>query len=186
MQVMQELTRNKRGVESDKALLDVIKDYPGLSQYELTKKLNWQSGRVDGAIRRLFNQNQIVIKSIERTGRRVNLIYPKDTKPPDIIEVQENLLQFENGQWLDYAFVYALDSTTIGIAGCEIPEWKEFAFFTAEIPIKRQEGKIALQIPEKFSGFYGIGRRHLAASVSGNAILITISGTIVEEKKYPA
>ena len=56
MQVMQELTRNRRGVESDKALLDVIKDYPGLSQYELTKKLNWQSGRVDGAIRRLFNQ----------------------------------------------------------------------------------------------------------------------------------
>ena len=116
----------------------------------------------------------------------MNLIYPKDTKPPDIIEVPENLLQFGNGQWLDCAFVYALDSTTIGIAGYEIPEWKEFASFTADIPIKRRDGKLILQIPEKFRGFYGIGRRHIAVSVNGNAVLITIAGSIVEEKKYPS
>jgi predicted transcriptional regulator len=71
LEILQELTRNKRGLESDKLLFETIKDYPGLSQYELAKKLEWESGRVDGAIRRLLNENLILIKSIERNGRLV-------------------------------------------------------------------------------------------------------------------
>ena len=102
---MQQLTKNKRGLESDKLLLDTIKDYPGLSQYELTKKLRWNSGHVDGAIRRLVNENLIVIKGLERNGRLVNLIYPKDSKPSNLIEVPVNLLQFENEEWRDCAFL---------------------------------------------------------------------------------
>lgn len=183
---MQQLTKNKRGLESDKLLLDTIKDYPGLSQYELTKKLRWNSGHVDGAIRRLVNENLIVIKGLERNGRLVNLIYPKDSKPSNLIEVPVNLLQFENEEWRDCAFVYALDSTTIGIAGREIPEWKEYACFTEAIHIKKQGEKIVLQIPEKFSGFYNIERKHKAVSVNGNTLLITISGNLIQEKKYPA
>ncbi len=183
---MREPTQNKRGKESDNLLLGTVIMCPGLSLYELTKKLNWQSGKVDGATRRLVNQKLITIKSQERNGRTVNLIYPKDTTPSDVVKVPAKLLQFENGEWLDYAFIYALDSTTIGVAGCEIPRWKDSAAFTAEIQVKRQNGKIVLKIPEKFSRFYGIGRRHTATSVNGNAILISISGNIVEEKKYPA
>lgn len=179
-------TQNKRGIESGNFLLGTVIMYPGLSQYELAKKLRWQSGKVDGAIRRLVNQKLIVIKGLERNGRTVNLIFPRDTTPPDVVDIPVKLLQFENGEWLDRAFIYALDSTTIGIAGYEIPEWKESAAFTAEIPIKIQRGKIILKIPEKFSRFYGVSRRHTAASVNGNAILITISGNIVKEKKYPA
>jgi hypothetical protein len=183
---MQELTRNKRGRESDKLLLETIKDYPGLSQYELAKKLGWQSGRVDGAIRRIVNENLIVIKSIERNGRVVNLVYPKDSKPSNIIEVPANLLQVGNPTWLDSAFVYALDSTTIGIAGNEMPEWNEISCFTEKTPIKRNKEKIILQIPEKFSRFYNIERKHKIVSLNGNNILITISGNIIEEKKYPS
>lgn len=77
---MQKLKRNKRGRESDEHLLEVIKNYSGLSQYELSKKIKWPSGRTDGAIRRLLNENCITIKNIERNGRLVNLIYPKDSK----------------------------------------------------------------------------------------------------------
>jgi hypothetical protein len=183
---MQELARNKRGLESDTLLLKTIQDYPGLSQYELTQKLRWHSGRVDGAIRRLVNEKLIVIKGLERNGRTVNLIYPKDTKPPDIIEVPTNLLQFENGEWLNCAFVYALDSTTIGIAGQEIAEWSEISCFSEEIPIKKENGKIIMQIPFKLARFYKIGRKHRTVSVGGNTVLITISGNIVEAKKYPA
>jgi hypothetical protein len=183
---MQELTRNKRGLESDKLLLDVINDYPGLSQYELTKKLGWQSGRVDGVTRRLLNQKRIQIKSIERNGRIVNLVYPKDSKPSNIIEVPANLLHVGNPTWLDSAFVYALDSTTIGIAGNKMPEWNEVSCFIEKIPIKKQGEKIVLQIPEKFSRFYNIERKHKVVSVNGNNILITISGNIIEEKKYPS
>ena len=114
---MQQLTKNKRGLGFRQNLIRHHNRLPGLSQYELTKKLKWNSGHVDGAIRRLVNQNLIVIKGFERNGRIVNLIYPKDSKPADLIEVPINLLQLENGQWQDCAFVYALDSTTIGITG---------------------------------------------------------------------
>jgi hypothetical protein len=183
---MQELTRNKRGIQSDKILLETINSNPGLSQYELTKRLTWPTGKVDGAIRRLLNQNQLLIKSTQRNGRLVNLIYPKDSKHSNLIEVPANLLQFENEQWQNCAYVYALDSTTIGVAGREIPEWKEYACFTDAIPMKKQEGKIVLQIPDKFNTFYNIERKHIAVSINGNTLLITISGNLIQEKKYPA
>jgi hypothetical protein len=176
----------KRGLKSDKLLLDAIMDYPGLSQYELSQKLRWNSGHVDGAIRRLVNENLVAIKSLERNGRIVNLIYPKDSKPADLIEIPINLLQFENGQWHDCAFVYALDSTTIGITGQETLEWKEFAGFTETTPIKKNKTTIALNIPDKFSRFYKIERKHKTTSVNGNKLLITISGNLIQEKKYPA
>jgi hypothetical protein len=183
---MQELTRNKRGIQSDKTLLITVNSQPGLSQYELTKQLDWPSGKVDGAIRRLINNNQIQIKNTQRNGRLANLIYPKDPNPTNIIEVPKNLLQFENEQWSDRAFVYALDSTTIGIAGSQMPEWKENACFKETIHIKKQAETIVLQIPEKFGSFYNIQRKHKTISVNGNTLLITISGNLIQEKKYPA
>jgi hypothetical protein len=183
---MQELKRNKRGHDSDELLLAVVKDYPGLSQYELAKKLKWSSGRIDGSIRRLLNENLVVIKRVERNGRLVNLVYPKDGKPSNVIEVPAKLLHTENPTWLDSAFVYALDSTTIGIAGHEMPEWNEISCFIEEIPIRKDEEKIVLQIPEKFSRFYNIERKHKVVSVNGNNILVTISGDIIDEKKYPS
>lgn len=183
---MQELKRNKRGLGSDELLLEAIKDYPGLSQYELIKKLKWPSGRVDGSIRRLLNENLVVIKRVERKGRLVNLVYLKDGRPSNVIEVPAKLLHTENLTWLDSAFVYALDSTTIGIAGHEMPEWNEISCFIEEIPIRKDEEKIVLQIPEKFSRFYNIERKHKVVSINGNNILVTISGDIIGEKKYPS
>jgi hypothetical protein len=55
-----------------------------------------------------------------------------------------------------------------------------------EIPIRKDEEKIVLQIPEKFSRFYNIERKHKVVSVNGNNILVTISGDIIDEKKYPS
>jgi hypothetical protein len=183
---LQQLAKNKRGIDSDRLLLNIINEYPGLSQYELSRKMKWHSGHVDGAIRRLFNQNLITIKGLERSGRTVNLIYPKDTKPQDIIEVQANFLCFENGEWQDQAYIYALDSTTIGIAGRDIHEWKEYSAFTATIPIKKDDGLIVLQLPQKFKTFYQLQRKHRVVGLSSNTILITVSGNLVEVKKYPA
>jgi hypothetical protein len=96
-----------------------------------------------------------------------------------------NLLQVDNQTWLDSAFVYALDSSTIGIAGHKILEWNENACFTEKPQIKNDKEKIILQIPEKFSRFYNLERKHIV-SVNGNTILITISGNIIEEKKHPS
>ena len=74
----------------------------------------------------------------------------------------------------------------IGIAGHEMPEWSEISCFTEEIPIEKEKDRVVLQIPERFSRFYSIDRKHKVVSVNGNNILVTISGRIVEEKKYPS
>jgi hypothetical protein len=183
---MKEIKRNVRGKESDEILLKTIKNYPGLSQYELGKKLKWNAGRVDGSIRRLLNEGKILIRVLERNGRRVNLVYPKEQKPVDVIEVPTELLKTGNPLWDEYAFVYALDSSTIGIAGREMPEWEEISCFLEKIPIQTVEGKMVLKIPERFWRFYNMERKHRVVSINGNNILITISGNIVDEKRYPS
>jgi hypothetical protein len=184
--MMEQKTRNKRGLESDQILLGTIKDYLGLSQYELAKKLKWQSGRVDGVIRRLLNEGLIVIKVLERNGRRVNLVYPADLKPANVVEVPEELLHVKNPTWFNSAFVYALDSTTIGVSGHEMPEWAEISCFLKKIPIGRDNGKVVLEIPENFKRFYNMDKKHRVVTINGNNLLITISGNLIEEKKYPS
>ncbi|MEM3703394.1 MAG: hypothetical protein QXX79_03095 [Candidatus Bathyarchaeia archaeon] len=186
MSAMKEVRKNRRGEESDEILLEIIKQFPGLSQYELGKKLGWKTGRVDGSIRRLLNEGKIVIKVLERNGRRVNLVYPKEEKPKGVIEVSAKLLKAANPAWNEYAYVYALDNSTIGISGSEIPEWEEISCFLEKIPIQKAENKILLKIPEKFWRFYNMERKHSVVSINGNNILITVAGNIIEEKRYPA
>lgn len=183
---MKKIKRNVRGKESDEILLETIKNFPGLSQYELGKKLKWNSGRVDGSIRRLLNEGRILMRVLERNGRRVNLVYPKEQKPVDVIEIPTQLLKTGNPLWDKYAFVYALDSSTIGISGREMPEWEEISCFLEKIPIQTAEGKMVLRIPEKFWRFYNMERKHRVVSINGNNILITISGNIIDAKRYPS
>ena len=126
---MKELECNRRGKESDKLVLEVIRNFSGLSQYELARKLKSSSGLVDGSIRRLLKQNEVFIQVLERNGRRVNLVYPKEQKPSDVIEVPAELLKTGNPLSGQNAFAYALDSSTIGISGEEMPEWSDISCF---------------------------------------------------------
>lgn len=183
---MRKTKRNKRGKESDEILMDIIKKYPGLSQYELGKKVKWNAGRVDGSVRRLLNENKIVIRVLERNGRRVNLAYPKDQKPLNVIEVPTELLQTGNPLWDEWAFVYALDNSTIGISGHEISEWDEISCFLEKASLQKTKNTMVLRIPEKFWRFYNLEQKHRVVSLNGNNLLITVSGDIIEEKKYPS
>ena len=148
--------------------------------------MKWKAGHVDGSIRRLLKADKIFVRVLIRNGRRVNLVYPKDQKPLNIIEVPTELLARANPVWNESAFVYALDSSTIGVSGCEVPEWKEISCFLEKIPIQEAEGKMIFQIPESFWRFYNLERKHRVVSLNGNNLLITVSGDIIEEKKYPS
>jgi len=183
---MTDRNRNKTGKKSDDLLLETVEKNPGLSQYELTRKLDWHSGHVDGSIRRLLKISKIYIRVLERNGRRVNLVYPKDQKPSNLLEVPAELLKTGNPAWKDHAYFHALDSSTIGVSGHEIPEWKEVSCFLETEPIRREDGRLVLRIPEAFWRFYNLDRKHRVISVNGNNILITVSGDIIEEKQYPS
>jgi len=179
---------NKRGKKSNTTIRELIKEYPGLSQYELSRKLRWTTGRVDGAVRRLVKSGEVFLRVVVRNGRGVNLVYPEEFKPSDNIEVPNNLLDIGNPVWQDRAWFYALDSSTIGISGYNIDEWNEISQFVEEIPIdrSREEEKLVLRIPERFWTFYNLERKHRVVSINGNAILVTLSGDIIEERAYPS
>ena len=181
-----ELKRNERGKNSDRILLQVIKDYPGLSQYELARKLNWHSGRVDSATRRLLRSKQVFLRVIERNGRKVNLVYPEDQKPSNLLEIPKELLKTSNPIWKDQAFFYALDSSTIGISGKRITGWKEISCFMKATSLESSEGKLLFSIPDEFRRFYNLDRKHRVVSINGNNLLVTVSGDIIEEKSYPS
>jgi hypothetical protein len=180
------MSKYKTGKKSDDTLLAIIQEHQGLSQYELSRKLDWNIGKVDGSLRRLLREKKTIIRVLERNGRNVNLVYSSDYKPSNSIEIPINLLKVGNPLWLDSAYVYALDSSTIGISGKETDEWKDIACFKEKIPIQRTAEKVTLKIPEKVKSFYNMEKKHTVVSVNGNNLLITVSGSIIEEKKYPA
>lgn len=181
-------TRNKRGADSERVLLEFISECPGLSQYEIARRLKWEMGHVDGAIRRLLASKKVIIKVIERSGRKLNLIYPRDKeKPVNLVEVPMSLLKVGNPLWDREAFVYALDSSTIGISGHPIEDWNRVSCFSSHTQVRRgEDGKILLTIPDKIVKFYDLERKHYMVGINGNNILVSISGDIVETKKYPS
>jgi hypothetical protein len=67
-----------------------------------------------------------------------------------------------------------------------MPEWKEASCFNEKISIKKEKENLILQIPDKMNRFYNIERKHKVTTVNCNAALTTISGNIIEEKKYPS
>ena len=183
---MRKAKRNKRGKESDELLLEAVKEYPGLSKYELAKKLKWTPGRVHGSVGRLLRAQEIFIKVLERNGRQVDLVYPKEQEPSNVIKVPAKLLNVENPRWREDAFFYALDNSTIGISGSRVEEWEEVAGFKSRTSVRRGEGEIFLTIPENFVEFYNLDRKAYLTGITGDNIFITISGEIVKTERQLA
>ncbi|TET26015.1 MAG: hypothetical protein E3J73_05245 [Candidatus Bathyarchaeum sp.] len=177
-----------KGRQTDQILFDIIRNNSGLSLYELSKKVKWKIGRVDGSVRRLLNSAKVHVKVVERDGRKVHLVYPKDARAfSDIIEVPSDLLKTSNPIWRDEAFLYALDNVTIGISGHDFPDWNEIACFKSKISIEREErGNVFVKLPQKFWDFYNLEKKHRVVSINGNNILVTVSGDIIETKGYPS
>jgi hypothetical protein len=100
--------------------------------------------------------------------------------------VPTSLLQFENETWLDCAHVYALDSSTIWVAGQEMSEWAQIACFTETTPVRKEKETMVFDLPERFSRFYNLACKHRTVTVNGNVIIITITGHLIQQKKYPA
>jgi len=169
-----------RGRETDDELHQLIERQPGLSKYELKNELKWSMGRTDGSLQRLLETGRIFIKIIERDGRRVNLIFPIDMKPTNVIKIPIKDLETSNPLWLDNVFMYALDSETIGVAGERFDEWSEISRFEKELQLKHEDDKIAFEIPNEFKTFYQLDHKHYVVSINANNVLITISGDIIE------
>ena len=61
------LVRRKRAFENKWKLYDIISKNPGLSIYDLSKKINWTPGKVDYYVRKLVKEDVI-----ENSAKNVN------------------------------------------------------------------------------------------------------------------
>jgi len=174
----------RSGNESNQVLLRTVREHPGLSMYELSRGIGWKIGRVDGCVRRLLNAKRIRVEAVERNGRRTNLVFPRSKKDPSLIEVPARLPG--NPHFLNKAFLYALDNITIGISGKTNSEWENEASFMEKTDLRRNRAKVSLNLPERFIRFYHLNEKHKVVTLNGDNILVTISGDIVQSKKYPS
>ena len=178
-----ESTQRARSARTDHELYQLIEREPGLSKYELKNKMNWVMGKTDGSVTRLLKSNKIFIQSIERNGRRVNLIFPIEYKLTDTVRIPKSELKIHNPFWLDTAFMYALDSNTIGVSGESSVTWDEISCFQKEIKLIHNDNDICFEVPEDFKNFYQLDHKHYVVSINANNVLITVSGNIIEGKK---
>lgn len=61
--------RRKKALENEILLFEFISKNPGLTGYDLTKKLNWTSGKVDRCLRKLLKDGLISNSSDVVNGR---------------------------------------------------------------------------------------------------------------------
>lgn len=176
-------TKTVKRKNTDQNLLKAIRRHPGLSQYELAKKLNWSSGKVDGAVRRLLNTKQVFLQVVERNGRRVNLVHPKHNQPVNTLKIPRELYDQEGGD--GKVLFYALDRSNIGVASREVPDWKEHTGFIVEGKAECRGDKVCMRIPEKLVRFYNLEEKYKTVSSQEGILIITVSGDIVETKNYP-
>jgi hypothetical protein len=172
----------KKGKKVNDELYVLIERDPGLSKYELSKKIGWSMGKTDGAINRLLAEGRVFIKEIEMEGRQVKLVYPSHLRPSNMITVPETELRRGNPTWLSTAYFYALDSETMGITGGEFEAWDRIACFKNVGPIEYREGQAVIELPDDFKDFYNLERKHFSVSLNANNILVTVTGRIVASK----
>ena len=82
--------RGLRAEAKKTELMYYIEKNPGLSVYELAKKIGWSSGRVRYYVMKLLEGNEVRIKTVKSSERVKKLFYPIEwTKMIDWKKIEE-------------------------------------------------------------------------------------------------
>jgi len=174
----------RSSVGVDGTLMCAVRETPGLSLYELSTRLKWSIGKTDGSVRRLTNARRLLINAVERNGRLVTLVYPRQKQASDIVQVPKSLLKLGNPLWKDVGYVYALDYANIGITGEPSADWKKQGCHVEKAKLVSKKDRFVLRIPERIANFYHLSDKHVVKTVNGNRIILTIDGRVILNKRY--
>jgi len=69
------LERRRIGLKTECRLLEFIRENPGLSMYEIAKRLGWSVGKVQQAVKRLSFMREVRVEPVVEGGRLKKRIY---------------------------------------------------------------------------------------------------------------
>ncbi len=174
------MAKQSRSALTDEELRDTVNAHPGLSMYELSRKLGWSIGRVDGSVKRLIRGNEAHLRLVERDGRRVNLVFPDSSNVGD--EITVSMEELGSQKWGSNAIVYALDSETIGVSGVFNEKWERKASFRNRAPVTREGDNLKIVLPDEVKSFYKLDSKHIEVKIESSNVVIVTSGKIVDKK----
>jgi len=167
--------RKRIGEDTDETLLEVIRENPRLSLYELALEIGWRVGKVDGSVKRLHEKGLVKVECFIKAGRRVKLVSAIDYRPSfNVFTIPKDIL--ENALWKDAAYVYGLDRLTIGVSGKPVAEWEETAELKSKAPLKEIDDNLVFQLPKDFVQFYALEKSIVTLSTVKDVVLLSIEG----------
>jgi len=163
----------------EKKLLLLVKKSPGLSAYDLSLKIGKPPSTVHSAIKRMTRKGELVTKSILRKTGKITLLYPEGYSFPDntLVEIPREVVHVRNPSWLN-AFIYALNSESIGISGEPVPEWESNCLWKEQAKVDRERKELLVKLPEKIANFYQVEKKEIMQVFLNNKTLLTIIGTV--------
>jgi len=167
-----------RGMVTDDIVLEEVENRPGSSVREISERLNWTNGKVDGSVNRLVSQGKVKVKHYLKRGVLLKRAYPSRyiSKLKDVIEIPKNMV--EDALWKEKVYVYALSCSTIGISPQNVEEWDRKTFLREEVPLSRKKEILVIKIPSHVSEFYQLENSETSLSTVGILALLTIESVL--------
>jgi len=171
--------RREVALALEKKLLLLVKKSPGLSAYDVSLKMRKPPSTVHSAIKRMTEKGELVTRNILRKTGKITLLYPPGYSLPDntLIEIPREVVDVRNPSWLD-AFIYALNSESIGISGESVPEWESNCLWKEKAKVDREQKELLVKLPAKIANFYQIQKKEVLQVFLNNKTLLTITGTV--------
>ena len=175
----------QRGRRTDTIVIHRILQKPGSTVHEIAEDLGWTNGRVDGSVNRLLKERKIRVQHCIRRGTLVKKVYPmeEEVRTPNTIEIPKEMIA--EGMWKDRVRIYSLSRSSIAISATEVEEWEKKAFWKGDIPVKEDDKKLIVKLPDHLSDFYRLENSETSLSTSDEFALVTVESTIVPVELPP-
>ena len=173
------IAMHKKGIRTDKIVLEFVRKNPRLTVRQIAKQLNWSIGRADGSINRLVKAGKIKVEHSLRRGVLIKKVFgiKYRPKPNDLVEIPRNMI--DEKLWNKTVKVYALSRSTIGISSLKRGDWEEKSLATEQIKIEEGLKKFRFKLPERLSEFYELENSETSLSAMNDLALLTVESTIL-------
>jgi len=168
-----------KGTETDKAVLQFIRENPDSTIKEIASSLEMSNGRVDHSINRMRKNNIVTIQYFRRNRGLVKKVSLLDSETLDFDEISFPIELLSAELWKDKAYACAASRSAIIITPEIKQKWKERCIVIEEVKLKKIQGDLIIKMPERFAEFYELPNAEVDVSGIGDELLITVGSTII-------